>query len=139
MRYAKKQREYNLILTLAAFISIIIAIVIAVGLNKKQQVFYSEAQNFAKHVALYLPVSSVNVGRTVQVMIYAEQPSEKDWLGIYPLQEQTPIAKRRLTDCALSLEGTAHVGYCNLIAPVTPGMYVIRLYRDYLFMTAFVS
>ena len=138
--HLKKQRQYNLILTTVAFLMLIITIIIAVSLNKRQQTFYSEAQNFAKHVALYIPQDPVTPGHVVQVMVYAEKPSDKDWIGLFSLQGSAdqPISKLMLSECVLRPSGEAQVGFCDFSVPDAAGGYVFRLYRDTLFMTATV-
>ncbi len=138
MRNVRKQRQYNLILTTVAFLTIMVAIVIAVSLNKRQQTFYSEAQNFANHVALYTGQETITPAGIIHILVYAEKSTSQDWIGLFPLQreDQEPNSKQYLKDCTLRSEGIAEVGYCDFAAPDSPGLYVIRLYRDNFFMTA---
>jgi hypothetical protein len=138
MRNARKQRRYNLILTTVAFLTIMVAIVIAVSLNKRQQTFYSEAQSFANHVALYTGQEAVTPAGIIHILVYAEKPTSQDWIGLFSLQteEQVAMSKQYLKDCALRSEGVAQVGFCDFAVPDSPGLYVIRLYRENIFMTA---
>lgn len=141
MTSLKKQRQYNLIFTTVAFMTIMFAIIIAVALNQRQQAFYSEAQNFAKHSAIYIADgTAVQPTRLIHLAVYAEQPSEKDWIGLFPLQggKSVPVSKKYLTECSLKPQGIASVGFCDFSAPEAAGLYVFHLFRDTLFMTASV-
>ncbi len=121
--------------------TIMFAIIIAVALNQRQQAFYSEAQNFAKHAAIYIADgTSVQPTDLIHLAVYAEQPSEKDWIGLFPLQGKNtvPVSKKYLSACTLKAQGNASVGFCDFSAPEAAGLYVFHLFRDTLFMTASV-